>query len=58
MSTSSEAWVVGPHLGAELDKHHVLVGCGVPDYLHVLHNVVEGRHELHEVMAGHGRGHG
>lgn len=43
------------HLGAELDQNHVLVGRGVTDDLHVLHDLVERRHELHEVVAGHGR---
>lgn len=42
------------HLGAELDQNHVLVRGGVPDDLHVLHDIVERRHELHEVVAGHG----
>lgn len=44
------------YLGAELDEHHVLVGGGVSDDLHVLDHLVEGGHELHEVVAGHGGG--
>lgn len=47
-----------PDLRAELDEDHVLVGGGISDDFHVLHHVVERRHELHEVVAGHGGGHG
>lgn len=44
-------------LSSELNQHHILVGCGVTDNLHVLHDVVEGSYESHEVMAGHGGWH-
>ena len=43
-----------PYLSSECDEDHVLVGGGVSDDLHVFHDVIEGRHQLHEVMAGHG----
>lgn len=47
-----------PYLCTELDKDHVLVRGGIPYDFHVLHNVVERSHELHEVVAGHGGGDG
>lgn len=43
------------YLCTELNQNHVLVRGGVPYDLHMLHDIVKWCHELHEVMAGHGR---
>ena len=50
--------VIDTYLSSECDEDHVLVGGGVSYDLHVFHDVVEGRHQLHEVVAGHGGRHG